>query len=354
MASRWPAPCPSHAAAGGHGCRPSCSSADRDRSIATRPSPAFRFSASSPAPLADAGFIVLRYDKRGIGQSGGRPEAASADRLCRGSPRRGQVPRRAQGRRRETIAVVGHSEGGAVGDARRGERQPHRRAGARRARSGITGAELNAGAGQKHALDRSTLTDAEKQATVDLQKQIHEAVMTGKGWEITAARTAPAGRHSVSFRAFLTFDPAKSMPAGPPADSDRAGSARHAGGAIECRPARALARSRKKAGAGRSREDPRRQSPAGAGQRPAKSPNIARFRRSRSPRPWLDNASGCRSMPAADSRFDAGNPLLGVLLREIDACPFARWSIQVTQRVTRSAALRSDRAATPSSPAAGR
>src|SRR4029453_2733590 len=27
--------------------------------------------------LADAGFLVVRYDKRGIGQSGGRPESAS-------------------------------------------------------------------------------------------------------------------------------------------------------------------------------------------------------------------------------------------------------------------------------------
>src|SRR5207342_3163416 len=26
--------------------------------------------------LADAGFLVVRYDKRGIGQSGGRPESA--------------------------------------------------------------------------------------------------------------------------------------------------------------------------------------------------------------------------------------------------------------------------------------
>ena len=36
---------------------------------------------------------------------------------------------------------------------------------------------------QKHALDRSSLSDADKQARVDLQKRIHEAVITGKGWE---------------------------------------------------------------------------------------------------------------------------------------------------------------------------
>ena len=37
-------------------------------------SPAFRSSRSSRGALAEQGFVVLRYDKRGVGQSGGRSE----------------------------------------------------------------------------------------------------------------------------------------------------------------------------------------------------------------------------------------------------------------------------------------
>ena len=64
---------------------------------------------------------------------------------------------------------------------------------------------------QKHALDRSSLSDADKQARVDLQKRIHEAVITGKGWE----SLPPQLRRQVDtpeFQSILTFDPAKIMP----------------------------------------------------------------------------------------------------------------------------------------------
>ena len=64
--------------------------------------------------LADAGFIVVRYDKRGIGQSGGRAESASLTDYAEDvraavkmlADRKDVDPKR--------IAVVGHSEGGSV------------------------------------------------------------------------------------------------------------------------------------------------------------------------------------------------------------------------------------------------
>ena len=64
--------------------------------------------------LADAGFLVVRYDKRGIGQSGGRPESAGladyADDV------RAAVKALTDRKDVDTkrIAVVGHSEGGTV------------------------------------------------------------------------------------------------------------------------------------------------------------------------------------------------------------------------------------------------
>ena len=52
-------------------------SAARARSIATASSPAFPCSGRSPRDLVDAGFLVVRYDKRGVGQSGGRAETTT-------------------------------------------------------------------------------------------------------------------------------------------------------------------------------------------------------------------------------------------------------------------------------------
>jgi hypothetical protein len=50
---------------------------DRDETVAGIP--IFGQIAGS---LADAGFVVLRYDKRGVGQSGGRPESATLEKIC--------------------------------------------------------------------------------------------------------------------------------------------------------------------------------------------------------------------------------------------------------------------------------
>ena len=79
-----------------------------------KPSSAFRSSRSSRRRLADNGFIVLRYDKRGVGQSGGRTETATladyADDVIAAVQwlaKRNDVDQR-------KIVVCGHSEGGAV------------------------------------------------------------------------------------------------------------------------------------------------------------------------------------------------------------------------------------------------
>ena len=79
------------------------------------------------------------------------------------------------------IAVLGHSEGGAVGMLA-AAKDNRIAALALVAALGMTGAELNL-AQVKHVLETSRDVDAEKQATVELQKQIQTAVLTGKGWE---------------------------------------------------------------------------------------------------------------------------------------------------------------------------
>ncbi|OLD20033.1 MAG: hypothetical protein AUJ01_04880 [Acidobacteria bacterium 13_1_40CM_3_65_5] len=159
--------------------------------------------------LADAGFMALRYDKRGIGQSGGRAEAASLADFTEDvraavkwlSDRKDVDPKR--------IAVVGHSEGGAV--ALMAAAKDKRIAGVVViGTNGGSGAELVL-AQQQHLLNRSTMTAEERQAKVDLQKRIHEAVVTGKGWDQLPADV----RRQVDnpeFQSILLNDPAKVIP----------------------------------------------------------------------------------------------------------------------------------------------
>jgi pimeloyl-ACP methyl ester carboxylesterase len=159
--------------------------------------------------LADAGFLVLRYDKRGIGQSGGRIENAGfaeyADDL-RAAVKFVADRRDVDSRR---VAVVGHSEGGAVALL---AAQKERRIAAvvLLAAAGVSGSDLVL-AQQKHLLDRSNLSAADRQARIDLQKQIHEAVISGKGLEALPANVQRQVDNA-EFQSILTHDPAKILP----------------------------------------------------------------------------------------------------------------------------------------------
>jgi uncharacterized protein len=159
--------------------------------------------------IADAGYLVVRYDKRGIGQSGGRAEAASLGDYAEDvravvkamADRKDVDPKR--------IAVLGYSEGGLV--ALMAAAKDNRIASVGLlATPGITGADVIL-AQQKRMLDRSTMTPAEKQVKVDEQKKILDAASTGKGLELLP----PAVRRSVDtpeFQSLLLSDPAKLVP----------------------------------------------------------------------------------------------------------------------------------------------
>jgi alpha-beta hydrolase superfamily lysophospholipase len=159
--------------------------------------------------LADAGYLVLRYDKRGIGQSGGRPETAGLAEYAEDlrAAITFMVDRKAVDPRRLTI--VGHSEGGAVALLAAAK---DRRAAALvlLAATGVSGNELLL-AQQRHLLDRSSLSEDDKQAKIDLQKRIQEAVITGKGWDRLPA--AVRGQvDNAEFQSILAHDPARIMP----------------------------------------------------------------------------------------------------------------------------------------------
>jgi len=158
--------------------------------------------------LADAGFAVVRYDKRGIGQSGGRVESATLQDFADDLLAVVNTVRRMSTVDRDRLAVVGHSEGGAVAMLAAASQKDIKALGLI-STAGSTGAELNL-AQVAHALDRSTRTPAEKAETLALQKKIQTAVVSGSGWDAIA----PQYRQQADipwFKSFLTYDPAKVM-----------------------------------------------------------------------------------------------------------------------------------------------
>ena len=126
--------------------------------------------------LADAGFIVLRYDKRGVGQSGGRTEVGARSSTLPTTRAAVKVLSDRKDVDRKRIAVVGHSEGGWI--ALMAAKDKRVAAVGLVATAGVTGRELNLYQ-VTHGLERSTRSDAERQATIDLQKKIQQAVVTG-------------------------------------------------------------------------------------------------------------------------------------------------------------------------------
>jgi uncharacterized protein len=157
--------------------------------------------------IADGGFIVLRYDPRGVGQSGGRPEAAALTDYA--DDARAAVKFLA-GRKDvdpKHVAVVGYGEAGPV--AMLAAKDKRISAVVLIATLGETGADMNLDQ-VRHALDRTNRSAADKQTTIDLQKRIQEAVLSGTGWD----QLAPYRKQADTpwFQSFLAFDPAKVVP----------------------------------------------------------------------------------------------------------------------------------------------
>jgi pimeloyl-ACP methyl ester carboxylesterase len=159
--------------------------------------------------LAEQGVAVVRYDKRGVGQSGGRTERVTlqdhADDLM------GVV--KWLGRRKDIdpkrIAVAGHSEGGAVAMLA-AAREKKIASLVLVAAPGTTGTDLVLEQ-QKHLFEVANTPEAERTGKIALQKKIHAAVIADGAWEgIPPELRAQAD--SPLFRSLLLFDPAKVMP----------------------------------------------------------------------------------------------------------------------------------------------
>ncbi len=158
--------------------------------------------------LARAGFFVVRYDKRGVGQSGGRSESATIQDYADDAVSVVEWLRKQKDIDSKRIALVGYAEGGAVallaGD----------RAGGKVAALGLIAAPGQTGreiilAQQQRVLAQASNPDDEKRAMVALQTRILDAVASGK-WDGVPAQAQRAA-DTLMFRSWVEFDPAAAM-----------------------------------------------------------------------------------------------------------------------------------------------
>jgi pimeloyl-ACP methyl ester carboxylesterase len=153
--------------------------------------------------LADRGFAVVRYDKRGSGQSGGRPEAANIADYAEDLKAVVRTIRKRKDIDEDRVALVGYGEGGPI--ALTAARDGGVTALVLISAMGVPGAEYNLWQ-TTQALDRSDAPPNRRAETIELQKKIQSAVLTGTGWEgITPQVQEQAD--TPWFRTFLAFNP---------------------------------------------------------------------------------------------------------------------------------------------------
>jgi pimeloyl-ACP methyl ester carboxylesterase len=159
--------------------------------------------------LVAAGFFVVRYDKRGVGQSGGRMESVTLNDYAEDARSVVQWLRNRKDVDKKQIGIVGHSEGSSVALIV-GTRERDNVGGmALLAGPATTGAALVLEQ-QQHALGLMKITDAERAEKIALQTQINAAVLGQGKWD-----GVPEGVRRVAdtpwFQSFLLFDPSKAM-----------------------------------------------------------------------------------------------------------------------------------------------
>ncbi len=154
--------------------------------------------------LADAGFLAVRYDKRGYGQSGGRAESATLSDHADDARSVFTWLRARRDVDPDRIALLGHSEGAWV--AFLAASRERRIAGVVSiAAPSSTGSELVLEQ-QQYVLEQSNAAD--RAAKIELQQRINAAVVSGRGWE-GIPEDIRKQADTPWFQSLLMFEPAR-------------------------------------------------------------------------------------------------------------------------------------------------
>jgi pimeloyl-ACP methyl ester carboxylesterase len=156
--------------------------------------------------LSDAGYFVVRFDRRGSGQSGGRIENATLAEYAEDVLGIVNWLRRQRDVDRNRIALIGYGEGGPIAMTAAAREDQIRGIGLLAA-PGVSGRAF-ALEQQTLALDRMKQATADRDAKIALQTRVLDAVISGKGWEGISAEL----RYQADtpwFKSWLLFDPAR-------------------------------------------------------------------------------------------------------------------------------------------------
>jgi pimeloyl-ACP methyl ester carboxylesterase len=159
--------------------------------------------------LVAAGFFVVRYDKRGIGQSGGRAESVTLSDYAEDARSIVEWLKKRKDVDKKRIALIGHSEGGLVALQVAARERDDVAAIVTIAAPSTNGSALVLEQ-QKHALARMKIDDAERQSKIALQERINAAV-AGKGtWDDVPANVRRQAE-TPWFQSFLAFEPGEAL-----------------------------------------------------------------------------------------------------------------------------------------------
>lgn len=158
--------------------------------------------------LAESGYLVIRFDKRGLGQSGGRPEHAGLEEYADDVASIVDWVRRRRDVDQNRIALVTYGEGSAVGMLAAARKKDIKGL-AMLAAPGLTGREVVLEQ-QRQALARRKESPEDRDAKIALQTRIITAVITGQGLDDLPPDLRKQADTPI-FKSWLTFDPAVTM-----------------------------------------------------------------------------------------------------------------------------------------------
>lgn len=177
----------------------------QDREFSTYGLPIFGQLAGA---LSRSGYLVVRYDNRGVGQSGGRTESAGIPEYAADAIDTVSWLRKRNDVDADRIAMIAYADGGPIAMTAAG-RDSHVKALALVAASGRNGRDTTIEQ-QTVMLAQMTLTAAERAERLSLQSRVIDATVTGSGWETVPVEVRRQA-DSVWFKSWLLFDPALAM-----------------------------------------------------------------------------------------------------------------------------------------------
>ena len=183
---------------------PGVRATDRDEALAGVP-----LYQQLAAMLADKGFLVLRYDRRGFGQSGGRVDSATLEDSAEDVLSAYRWVKKRRDVDDSRVTVLGHSEGGLVAMIAAAKEEDISSL-VLLATPGVRGGEFVLEQ-QRHELEQMNAPTEERAAKIAFQERLHLAVISGVGWESLPANLRKQA-DTPWFRSLLLFDPATLMP----------------------------------------------------------------------------------------------------------------------------------------------